>query len=315
MSRPVVRIIMPAYNAERFIERAVESILAQSFSEWELVIVDDGSSDRTAEVISQLCDERISLIRQNNAGPEAARQRGFAGCQAEFVARMDADDVMDGGRLRLQVEFLRSRPEVGAVGGQIRFLSEDGRRSGFPSNYPLEHEEIRRRMYGMACSFCNATIVCRRALLARVQDIPMGGPGADVHYVLRLAAITRLANVPQVVHYVRIHEKSIQSSFDPMKRLQRARFGLACVRAEAAGQPEPSWEQFARSWSRRPIWQRLRDRRLAALGRIAGRARWHALNGAMFPQGSFYMTLAAVLAPGRALRRIADRYVGVPADG
>jgi len=103
MKPPAVRIIMSAYNAAKYIVAAVDSIMAQTLSDWKLVIVDDGSTGSTVDIVRAMNDARISLIQQDNSGVEAARQKGFEGCQAEFVARMDADDLMAADRLATQV--------------------------------------------------------------------------------------------------------------------------------------------------------------------------------------------------------------------
>jgi glycosyltransferase EpsJ len=91
---PIVRVIMPAYNARRFIIPAIESIQRQTLGDWELVVVDGGSTDDTAEIVSAVGDRRISLIHQDNSGPETARQRGLEGCRAAFIAAMDGRSVV-----------------------------------------------------------------------------------------------------------------------------------------------------------------------------------------------------------------------------
>jgi glycosyltransferase involved in cell wall biosynthesis len=295
---------MPAHNAERFVAAAIDSVLRQGFQDWELVLVDDGSSDRTADIAESFLYDRIRVIRQAHSGPEAARQRAFAGCSTQFVARMDADDVMAHSRLRIQVEHLRACEAVGAVGGQIEFLSEDGCRSGFRSNWPLGHENIRRRFLALKGGVCNSAMMCRRELQTRVQAVRAGEPGADVDVVLRFATMSRLANVSEVVTYVRIHQQSLQSSYDPIKLLRRARFGLACVKSQQVGDTPPGWQEFVRSWSDRRVWQRLLDRRSILIGRMARRAQWHVLNRQKSARAYGFVALAGILAPGRALRRL-----------
>lgn len=307
---PTVRVIMPAYNARRFIRAAIQSVQRQSLKDWEMVVVDDGSTDDTAEIVAGLGDGRISLIRQENCGPEAARHKGLEGCRTEFVAAMDADDEMADDRLERQAAFLRANPQVSAVGGQIMFLSEDGRKRGFASHWPLEHDAIVRQMLKIRCAFCNATVLCRREVRQQISYEHRGGPGADVDAACQMARLGRLANLPQVVHYVRIHDQSIQSSFDPISRLQRTRFALSRASAILAGRETPSWQQFLEEWNSRSILHRAADAREMLLGRLSRKAQWCWLNGAMIPRGYLYMAAAAMLAPGRVMRRITNRLFG-----
>ncbi len=304
MATPVVRIIMPAYNAARYIEPAVRSIQAQSLPDWELVVVDDGSTDNTVEIVQRVKDPRIRVIRQANAGPEAARQRGLVGCEAEFVARMDADDLMTPNRLQTQVDFLRRHPDVGAVGGQIMFLSEDGARSGFPSCWPLDHEHIVARFLAMDCGLCNATLTCRRTVQEKVPPTPQGGPGADVGFVLGLGRVAPLANLPEVVHYVRIHDSSIQSSPNWEARVMRKTFAVECARAAIENRPAPEWPAFEAAWRRRGFLRRLNDRREARLARLVRASHWHILNRRGALRGRLFMLMAAALGPDRVVARL-----------
>ncbi len=294
---------MPACNAEKYIGAAVESVVAQTFADWELVIVDDGSVDSTAEIVRAVHDDRIVLIQQHNAGVEAARQSGFGGCEAEFVARMDADDLMCGDRLETQVAYLRSHPEIGAMGGQIKFLGQDGQRSGFRSCWPLTHEEICLGLPRLQCTICNATLMYRAHIARLTTPTDRGGPGADVGFQLQLARLTRLANLPTVVMLVRIHPDSIQSSFDPLAKLKRTHYSVLCHTAALQGHVPPDWEEFGERWSQRPWSERLRDRKSILLGRLVRRAQSYALEGRFFPQAMFCMALAGVLAPVKSLTK------------
>src|SRR5262245_39958720 len=118
MSAPLVSVVMPAYNGERFVVEAVRSILAQTFRDFELIVVDDGSTDRTAELVAaeQSRDPRVVVHRQpSNQGFRIALNAGCALARGELIARMDADDVSLPERFERQVAFLRAHPEVGVV--------------------------------------------------------------------------------------------------------------------------------------------------------------------------------------------------------
>ena len=120
---PFVSVLMPVRNARATVAAAIQSVLAQTAADWELVIVDDGSTDGTSEILERFAreDARIVLIRQKAAGITEALQDGCAACRGDFIARMDADDVMDARRLELQRRFLMEHEDCGLVSCQVRF--------------------------------------------------------------------------------------------------------------------------------------------------------------------------------------------------
>ena len=120
---PLVSVIMPVYNGEKYLAEAIDSILVQTFTDFELLIVDDGSQDNSAEIIRSYVkrDSRIRFFQQEqNEGSANARNRGIANAKGEFIAAMDCDDVSLPERLQKQVDFLESHPEIGALGTRGR---------------------------------------------------------------------------------------------------------------------------------------------------------------------------------------------------
>ena len=115
----LISVIMPAFNAEPFIASGLKSVLDQGYEHVEIVVVDDGSSDRTAEVAEQFAPT-VRCIRQSNAGAPAARNRGLMAAKGEFITFLDADDVYEPGRLGLQMRKLMGNPEIEFVVGQRR---------------------------------------------------------------------------------------------------------------------------------------------------------------------------------------------------
>ena len=121
-----ISVVMPTYNAARFLRTAVESILNQTFSDFEFIIVDDASSDGTREILSSYKDERIRIVDGPRSGIVAALNRGLDLARGEYVARMDADDISFPDRFAKQVDFLDSHPDVGVCGTLVRDILEDG---------------------------------------------------------------------------------------------------------------------------------------------------------------------------------------------
>ena len=122
---PRVLIIIPAYNALRFLPQTVASALAQTWDDFELLIVDDGSSDGTEDWVSQQRDSRIRMVQKTNGGLAAARNTGIATARGEYVAFLDADDLWEPNKLEQQVACLDAHPEVGLVHTAIRYIDED----------------------------------------------------------------------------------------------------------------------------------------------------------------------------------------------
>jgi glycosyltransferase involved in cell wall biosynthesis len=121
---PLASVIIPAYNAERYLAEAIESVRAQTYSPVETIVVDDGSTDRTAEIARGFAD--VTVIVQENSGPSAARNRGYASSKGEFVAFHDSDDAMTADKLQIQVGHLLANPSVGCVLAEQEVTVEPG---------------------------------------------------------------------------------------------------------------------------------------------------------------------------------------------
>ncbi|BAQ18241.1 hypothetical protein GL4_2807 [Methyloceanibacter caenitepidi] len=123
---PTVSIIMPAYNASEHIAAAIDSVLTQTFEDWELIIVDDGSTDTTSSIIQSYTNHRIRYIRQENKGRASARNAALEVARGEFIAFLDADDLFEPNKLEIQVKLLRDRPKLGGVRGAWKRISKTG---------------------------------------------------------------------------------------------------------------------------------------------------------------------------------------------
>jgi glycosyltransferase involved in cell wall biosynthesis len=134
---PAVSVIVPAYNVAEYVRPALESALAQTFTDVEVLVIDDGSTDETAAIAAEVCarDPRVRLIRQENRGLAGARNRALAHATGEYFALLDSDDLWEPTYVEAQLAIMRARPEVGVVTGNARFLG--GRQNGLPARpYP-----------------------------------------------------------------------------------------------------------------------------------------------------------------------------------
>ncbi|MEO0456087.1 MAG: glycosyltransferase family A protein [Cyanobacteria bacterium P01_A01_bin.114] len=127
---PQVSVIVPAYNAMAFLPQTLDSVLAQTFADFEVWVVNDGSTDPTAEWVSSLTDRRVRLINQANQGCAIARNTGLLAACGQYVAFLDADDLWKPTKLEKQVQLLDSRPAIGLVYTGISTIDETGRPTG-----------------------------------------------------------------------------------------------------------------------------------------------------------------------------------------
>src|SRR3989338_8729260 len=127
--KPLVSIIMPSFNAEEYIKEALEALFAQTVTDYEIIVVDDGSSDRTLEIIQSFGD-KIRLIKQKNSGPGTARNRAMFKANGEYFAFCDADDVWEKDKLEKQMIVVGTNPSCGLVATNGMFIDEKGQPHG-----------------------------------------------------------------------------------------------------------------------------------------------------------------------------------------
>src|SRR6516225_9484373 len=138
MNQNIVDVVMPVFNGATTITEAIESLQRQTFTSFRIIVVDDGSTDRTPEVLAALAarDSRITVLTQSNEGIVDALNAGLRLCQAEFVARQDADDISHPSRLAMELDYLRSHPDCVAVSGAVKHIDEQGRLLGTVQRFP-----------------------------------------------------------------------------------------------------------------------------------------------------------------------------------
>jgi glycosyltransferase involved in cell wall biosynthesis len=207
MTAPLVSAVMPVYNGERFVVEAVRSILAQTFGDFECVVVDDGSTDRTATLLEaeQARDPRVVVHRQpTNLGFRTALNTACALARGELIARMDADDISESTRFERQVTFLQAHPEVGVVGSAVQFIDERGAR-GRVKWYPAGSGLAAWSMLFFN-SLGHPSVMMRRALLEAAGWYPAGCVGGTEDYAifLDLSWRSRIANLREVLLRYRV---------------------------------------------------------------------------------------------------------------
>ncbi len=220
--RPVISVLMSVYNSEIYLAPAINSILRQSYAGFEFIIVDDGSTDGSGELLQHYGtrDKRIRVISRQNGGIVAALNEGLTHAQGEFVARMDSDDISVPKRLELQLAFMRAHPDCVAVSCQNLAIDPEG----WPIrvvNCPPTHEEIEAmHLSARPGGLCHAAAFMRRASLLAVGAYRAAFELAeDYDLWLRLAEVGRLANCQEILFWFREHANSLSKSRREEQRL------------------------------------------------------------------------------------------------
>jgi glycosyltransferase involved in cell wall biosynthesis len=263
---PAVSVVMAVRNGAPWVAEAVSSVLEQTLTDLELVVVDDGSTDGTPALLASVPDPRLRVLRHEPAGLTRSLNRGLAEARAPLVARLDADDVARPDRLMRQAAWLASRPEVGVLGTAALEVDEAGR--AVRTVVPPEHDAAIRRELIRANPFVHSSVMFRRAVVERVGGYDERLPVAqDYDLWLRLAPLTRFANLADVLVVRRLlaGRVSIVREDDRLRTELRARW-----RAVRSG-THPWW---AAAWAARaavalatPAPLRRALRRAAGLGR------------------------------------------------
>jgi len=205
---------MTLYNKGRFVEEAVRSVLANTFTDLELLVVDDASTDDGPERVRRIVDPRIRLLTTDrNRGRPSAANRGYDAARGEFIAVLDGDDIMHQDRLAKQVAFLDAQPEVDAVGTSISAFGVFNELW----HWPLTDEECKGKML-FNDPVCYGTAMFRRERLlasgARCNESWLQ-PGMDYLFLLSMASHVRFANIHEPLTFYRTGEQNMRHGGEP----------------------------------------------------------------------------------------------------
>lgn len=279
---------MSVYNASRYLREAVESILSQTFRDFEFIIIDDGSTDASPQLLREFAarDPRVRLSVRDNKGLTVTLNQALAQARGEFVARMDCDDVALPDRFQKQLDYLRSDPSLVCIGGHFELIDDKGRLLT-RLRPPSDDQAIQKLLLAGHTAISHPAAMMRREAVMRVGGYdPYFKTTQDLDLWLRLGEIGRLGNVPDVVLKFRQHGGSVSET----RREEQRRFGReACERA----------------WKRRGItdgkyeadepWRPGRDR--ASRHRFALRYGWWGFNSAARRTALVYGMKAVRIAP------------------
>ena len=238
---PLVSVLLPVYNGGKFVAGTIASILNQSFGDFELIVINDGSTDDTKAVLEKVHDPRLRIIHKPNEGLGKTLNLGLRSARGKYIARIDADDLADPERLEKQVAFLEARPEIAVVGSASRVVYPDGTEQ--IRLRPLEPVSIRRHIIKV-CPVAHPSVLMRTEAALKVggYDISYDGSlgrsaGMDYHFWVRLLARGyELANLPEPLLTLHKGRMSITGSKTLRFRLrERVRLRLWAKRTLGLG--------------------------------------------------------------------------------
>jgi glycosyltransferase involved in cell wall biosynthesis len=306
---PTISVVMPVYNAQRYLHQAIDSILSQTFSDFEFICVDDGCTDGSPQILKEYCqrDSRVVIITRANGGVTSALNAGLAGARGQYIARMDADDVAEPSRFERQLEYMNNHPECAAVGCWVIHIDDNGAEEQRSERHPT-HELITGCLWeGNAGALPHFGAFIRRNLLTQIGNYREQFPTAqDLDLFLRLAEIGKLANIPEFLMRYREHEGSVGAS----RAKQQARNAREVLRQayERRGMELPDrlarWENvYVTVNQSRWVWRALEEGRYGDARRHA----WGVLRSKPGRGNSWRLAFHAALGPARPYLRSALR--------
>ncbi|MDR6943367.1 glycosyltransferase involved in cell wall biosynthesis [Mucilaginibacter pocheonensis] len=213
---------MPAYNAGKYIGDAIESVLQQTFTDFELLIVNDGSTDDTADIVRSFKDPRIVMIYQANKGVALALNAGLKYARATYIARFDADDICHTGRLQLQYDFMTNNPDYSIVGSAADYMDMDGTYL-FTSNPPAIHNEDIQQLDRSVCPFIHSTVFYKKDVVLKAGGYNEHAYTFEDHFLwVNILKNQKACNFSQPLIKLRLNPESvtIDEKWRPRKFLE-----------------------------------------------------------------------------------------------
>ena len=239
MSSPMVSVVMSVFNGEKFVSETIDSVLNQTFRDFEFVIVDDGSTDATADILSKyaLCDGRIRVLRNGKKGRAASLNLAISVANGKYVANTDADDLSMPERLEEQVAFMEKNLEVGVLGGAFELITDSGAVIDV-IRHPLEDSQMRSAMLRYN-PICHSSVILRKTIV-----LASGGyrstfePSEDYDLWLKMSECSRMANLHNVIVRYRLHAN--QLSVRKVERQTLCNLAIsAAVEKRKSGRSDP----------------------------------------------------------------------------
>lgn len=207
----MISIILPVYNSEKYLSESIQSMLDQTYTDFEFIIINDGSVDTSEEIILSFNDQRIRYYKNEvNKGLIFTLNKGIELSKREYIARMDADDIAYPSRLELQLQFLSNNLDYGVCGSLVRIINENGKQAEI-LNLPICDEEIKAYLY-FSPALNHPSVMIRAWLLKNNLYSKDFKTAEDYELWIRLSSKTKFYNIPQVLIKYRIHSGNISKT-------------------------------------------------------------------------------------------------------
>jgi len=214
-----ITVVVPAYNSMQYLPATLESVLQQTYADFEIVVVNDGSTDNTQEYVSSLTDSRLKMVFQENQGLAAARNTGIAHATGEYIAFLDADDLWESTKLEKQLRILENNPEVGVVYTWVAYINEQGQKTGRIFKDCAEGK-IWQELTIFNIIRCGSVPIVRRVCFETCGtfDRNLDSAVEDWDMWLRIANKYNFRVVKEPLVYYRQHETSCSKNWQAMSR-------------------------------------------------------------------------------------------------
>ncbi len=301
----MISVVMPVYNGERFLREAIESVLNQTYKDFEFIIVDDGSTDSTPAILQSYAekDPRVKIIRGGKIGISRAMNLGIEASQYPWIARMDADDVCLPRRLEASIEAAQANPDVVVWGTYIHHINAKGKILSTSKVGPLTREQfLEERKNGRVIQVINPSALLRKDIIEKVGGYKDAFSGTeDVEIFDVMAEYGPILCIPEALVLYRIHSYSVSmTKFMTQRKL--ARYIEARRKARLAGEALPTLDSFLANYDNRPWRERLR-RYLSDLQGLNYRRAGLAYAEGQYHKVGWFFGMAFLLNPRYAVKR------------
>lgn len=282
--KPKISVITAVYNCERYLTEAIESVLAQTFTDFEYIIVDDGSTDKTSEIIDEFVhrDSRIITARIENSGPANARNVALEMAKADWIAVLDADDVCLPFRLEKQLNFVKTRPECVLVGSGCMEITKNGTLIK-EHYYPCNNDNLLKNLERRSKFFPHSSNLYKRMLGSVVIRYNDRYPSSeDYDLWLTLSTLGKIGCVNSILIKLRKHNSSISNIESGKLQGVMGLCAAICHFRRKAGLSDPSqmeedvWQEFVK-WVRK---------RMGEEGLFQERREWQSIRNAHYNNGN-----------------------------
>lgn len=312
-ANPAVSVVVSCYNAERWLREALDSVLTQTFSDLELIVVDDGSTDQTGDIIENYRqrDDRVVAIRKANTGLTSSLNHGLSVARAEWVARIDADDTCEPTRIEEQIRFVRSHPQVVLLGTGFTEIDSDGSPIKTHS-YPSTHRRLVWHLEHLARFFPHSSAFFRLREARKVNGYNVRFQRAqDWRLWLDLAMLGRLACLRKPLVRIRKHSGQISLTSNGTRQIFDAMAGTVGHLLRKAGFADPSVQGTDSEWLSFLQWIEAGVRQSGLLER---QGRWSEARSRLFSESGFRGSLAfgtRLVSSGHAVASLREHLFGL----